>query len=132
MLEFAQLQCETLGPDRGPLRLRLAGRTRNGRRLMLDFAAVPAALAIPAQLTHAVVRVGDAAGGGAWQVGSDQGRFELGAARAFVHEDVSAIAATAVPPRTVPWQKRLFWRLVFALLATRAGRRWLQRRATRG
>jgi hypothetical protein len=64
-----------------------------------------------------------------WVIQADQGRFDLGAARLFVHEDVSALAAAAVPPRPVPLGKRLFWRAVFALLATRAGRRWLERRA---
>jgi hypothetical protein len=39
------------------------------------------------------------------------------------------LAAQAVPPRRVPLGKRVFWRAVFALLATRAGRRWLERRA---
>ena len=64
-----------------------------------------------------------------WTVLAEQGRFDLGPVQLFVHEDVSATAARAVPPRAVPLGKRLFWRAVFALLATRAGRRWLERRA---
>lgn len=145
------------GPSPGPgaLRWRLQGKTRDGRWLLLDFggdgfvaqpaaawpatplqpgataSTDPAPLPLPARLTRAVLEAIDDANGRRWQLQSDQGRFDLGAARLFVHEDVSAAAAIAVPPRVVPLGKRLFWRAVFALLATRSGRRWLERRAAR-
>jgi hypothetical protein len=144
-LAFDVLECQAIGRPStqapAPRRWRLQGRTADGRQLLLDVegAAAPAAggarigaagdgaavpLLLPARLTRATVASHP---GGFIQ--ADQGRFDLGAVRLFVHEDVSAQAALAVPPRPVPLGKRLFWRAVFALLATRAGRRWLERRA---
>jgi hypothetical protein len=128
---FDLLECQPLGAGQAPQRWRLAGRAADGRHLLLDVGgAVPAAM--PSRLTRARVApvappvAGEA--GRSWAIHADQGRFDLGTVRLFVHEDVSAQAAVAVPPRPVPLAKRLFWRAVFALLATRAGRRWLERR----
>jgi hypothetical protein len=143
---FDVLDCTSVAARSGPARWRLEGRVADGRRLLLDFAAeaplgvVAAGAAVPpslpSRLTRATVAptahaAADAAGEPRrnWMIQAEQGRFDLGAARLFFHEDVSALAAAAVPPRPVPLGKRLFWRAVFALLATRAGRRWLERRA---
>ncbi len=146
-LAFDVLEGESPGP--GALRWRLRGKSRDDRRLLLDFSAdgvvQPAALtpsglprlpaqapwSWPARLTGVVIEATDDAAGRHWQMQCDQGRFDFGAARVFVHEDMSAVAASAVPPRVVPLGKRLFWRAVFALLETRSGRRWLERRAER-
>jgi len=137
---FDVLDCTSVGAERAPWRWRLDGRTADGRRLLLDFdadaltgaggdpgaiAAVLPSRRLPLRLTRATVALTD----DAWVIQAEEGRFDLGAVRLFVHEDVSAQAAIAVPPRPVPLGKRLFWRVVFALLATRAGRRWLERRA---
>jgi len=154
-LTFDVLDCQAVGAGpveaRAPRRWRLHGRAADGRRLLLDVdadvapasapvvAAGPAAGRartgatdagaavapwLPPRLTRATVVPRDG-----WVIHAEQGHFDLGAVRLFVHEDVSAQAALAVPPRPVPLGKRLFWRAVFALLATRAGRRWLERRA---
>jgi hypothetical protein len=124
-----QLTTQATTQATAPRRWRLRGQAADGRRLWLDFdAREPAAGGgpplLPARLTRATV-----APQRGWSIHAEQGQFELGAVRLFVHEDVSAQAALAVPPRAVPLSKRLFWRAVFALLATRAGRRWLERRA---
>jgi hypothetical protein len=157
-LAFDVLDCQAVGPEpvegSAPRRWRLHGRAADGRRLLLDFyadaapapaparagAAGPAASRartgatdagaavsplLPPRLTRATVVPSEG-----WVIHAEQGHFDLGAVRLFVHEDVSAQAALAVPPRPVPLGKRLFWRAVFALLATRAGRRWLERRAS--
>ena len=119
---------------------RLQGRSADGRSLLLDLAGVTGTAA-PPQLLHAArLRRGAGASTGAgagigtaaaqaWSLESTEGRFDAGAARLFVHEDVAARAAAAIPPRAVPLGKRLMWRAVFALLATSFGRRWLARRA---
>jgi hypothetical protein len=44
------------------------------------------------------------------------------------HEDVRAAVAAAIPPRRVPWRKRLFWAAVLRLLASPRGRAWLATR----
>mgnify|MGYP000092787714 CR=1 FL=1 len=130
---FDALEVESAAPDTGPLRLRLRGEATDGRHWLLDFAAATPPLRAPARLTHAVVEAsGRAEAPALWQIQSDQGRFELGAVRAFIHQDVTRLAAAAVPPRPVPLGKRLFWRAVFVLLGMRAGRRWLERRAAGG
>jgi hypothetical protein len=140
-LAFDVLDCKSVGAGPAPRRWRLHGPAADGRRLLLDFdadaapaaggsriraagadAAVPPLL--PPRLTRASVTLADHA----WVIQAEQGRFVLGGVRLFVHEDVGAQAAVAVPPRPVPLGRRLFWRAVFALLATRAGRRWLERR----
>jgi hypothetical protein len=145
-LAFDVLDCQAVGrpsgQPRAPQHWRLHGRAADGRTLLLDFAAdaAPAAgqartaasgagAAVPPWLPPRLTRATVVSRDGGWAIHADQGRFDLGAVRLFVHEDVSVQAARAVPPRPVPLGKRLFWRAVFALLATRAGRRWLERRA---
>jgi len=133
---FDVLDCETVGPGRGPLRLRLRGRASDGRVLLLDLSGAALARLEPARLSRAIVAATDrATADGAsirtWHLQADEGRFEFGPAQLFVHEDVTAQATAAVPPRAVPLARHLLWRLVFLLLATRSGRRWLERRATR-
>lgn len=144
-LAFDVLDCQAVGRQslqaRAPRRWRLHGRAADGRRLLLDFDtdAAPAAggartgapgagAAVPPLLPPRLTRATVAPHHG-WAIHAEQGHFDLGAVRLFVHEDVSEQAALAVPPRPVPLGKRLFWSAVFALLATRAGRRWLERRA---
>ncbi len=125
----------------------MCGRVHDGRRLLFDLAADEAGAPVPTRLTQATVEsVASSAGPGAglfdgssdqstcehrarWQVQGDQGQFAFDAARLFIHEDFSRQAATIIPPRDVPFGKRLAWQLAFALLATSFGRRWLARRA---
>lgn len=108
---------------------RLQGRGPDGRNLLLDLAGVTTVATPPAAL-HDARLWRDAAGASpGWSIESSEGRLDAGAARLFVHEDVAALAASAIPPRPVPLGKRLMWRAVFTLLGTSFGRRWLARRA---
>lgn len=44
------------------------------------------------------------------------------------HEDVGTAIQAVIPPRPVPFGKRLFWRLVLWALQTSVGRNWIARR----
>jgi hypothetical protein len=46
-------------------------------------------------------------------------------------EDVRAAIEARIPPRRVPFARRLFWRLVFFLVRFSAGRALLSRLVTR-
>jgi len=124
---FASLTCEVAHPGGGPAWCRLVGRSRDDRSLLLDFAGGHAEPPLPPRL-EAVRIEPDPSDPARWQLSSAGGRYEISAARLFVHEDVAARAVIVIPPRPVPRAKRMFWRLVFVLLATPLGRRWLERR----
>jgi hypothetical protein len=102
-----------------PLGLTLTGLTRAhpGEPTTVSFATTEI-LALPPTLADAEVeRVAPAqyrirAGGREWL---------LAARVAEVHRDAGAPFYRALPPRPVPAGKRLFWRLVLALAASRAG-----------
>lgn len=125
---FESLACEVAHPGGGPAGCRLSGRSREDRLLLLDFEGGSVSPPPPARLEAVRVRP-DEADPARWLIEATQGRFHVTGARLFVHEDFSARAAAVIPPRPVPFAKRAFWRLVFALLATPFGRRWLERRA---
>lgn len=126
---FAALETEVTAAAQGPLRCRLRGRASDGRLLLFDCIGGELRRDLPARLTGASVEATDTAAGRSWRLRAEQGLFEIGMPRVFIHEDVTAQAIVAVPPRAVPLARRLLWRVVFPLLATRLGRRWLQRRA---
>ncbi len=46
----------------------------------------------------------------------------------LVHEDVRAVIEAVIPPRHVPWRKRLFWAVVLRILRSPRGRAWLATR----
>jgi hypothetical protein len=46
----------------------------------------------------------------------------------LVHEDVRAVIEAVIPPRRVPWRKRLFWAVVLRVLRSPRGRAWLATR----
>ncbi len=89
--------------------------------------AVPADL--PARLDTASVDCTEAeryrisAGGWTWVVA---------APRAYLHYDLSEAFYGALPPRRVPLGKRLLWRLLLAVAASRIGTSWLARRGRDG
>jgi hypothetical protein len=130
---FDAVACEVAHPGGGAPSARLVGRAPGAggpsgeRSLLLDFVGSLPSPPLPARLEAVRIEPEGAAGG--WRIDSAQGRFQVAPARLFVHEDVSVRAAAIIPPRPVPLAKRAFWRLVFALLATPFGRRWLERRA---
>jgi hypothetical protein len=113
------LQCRRSSAPQG---VTLIGRTSAGERVHLSLlGVVPPDL--PAQLEGAeVVRTSAehyriSSGGRAWTM----------TARWYLHIDLSAAFYAAVPPRSVPLGKRLFWRLVLAGARTRLAQGWLAR-----
>ncbi len=85
--------------------------------VMLAFsAAAPADL--PATLEDAVV---DHLGGGEYRIGAATGAWLISSPAVHVHRDIGAQFYRAIPPRPAPWVKRVFWRAVLALAASRAG-----------
>lgn len=89
--------------------------------LILTFIA-PTAAALPEHLTAATIR---ALGGHRYGITSASRDWIVEAASAHVHRDIGSAFYRAVPPRPTPLAKRLLWRVVLALAATRAGKRLL-------
>lgn len=63
--------------------------------------------------------------GQCFRIASPPREWLLWAHTVYVHRDVGAAFYQAVPPRTVPLMKRVFWWLVLALARRRTGRRVL-------
>ena len=42
-----------------------------------------------------------------------------------LHREIAAAFYRAIPPRRAPWSKRLFWRVVLGLVASKLGKRLL-------
>jgi hypothetical protein len=109
--------------DDGPLGLTLIGRTtdRPDEVATLAFAAsAPAGL--PEALEDATVEQVDA---GRYRIWSGKREWIFPARSAHLHREVSTIFYRAIAPRSVPWSKRLFWRVVLALAASSMGKRLL-------
>ncbi len=64
--------------------------------------------------------------GQCYRIASPPQQWRVWARTVYVHRDVTAAFCHAVPPRSVPWTKRLFWRLVLLLAGDRVGRRVLR------
>lgn len=115
----------------GPLGLILVGRTSQHRReeaVQIAFSC-PAPPDLPEALEDARVEfLGDnrhllTSGHGLG--GTERSWSLLGAAH--VHREVAAAFYKALPPRPVPWSKRLFWKVMLALASNPLGRRLLLR-----
>lgn len=108
----------------GPLGLILVGRTQDQPDEAVQMAfACPAPVDMPEALEDATVeRVRD----GEYRVNSGDRSWIL-LAPVHVHRDVAALFYKALPPRPVPWRKRLFWRLLLGLASRPLGRRLLLR-----
>jgi hypothetical protein len=103
----------------GPLGLSLSGSTGEhpGQRTVLAFStAAPAEF--PDTLDDAVV---EALGAHRYRIASARREWLIGASAVHLHRDVRDEFYRALPPRSVPLRRRLFWRLVLALAASRAG-----------
>jgi hypothetical protein len=105
----------------GPLGLILVGRTRERPEEAVQMAfACPAPADLPDALEDASVE----------QLGSRQYRLTSGDRSwtldgiAHVHREVATAFYKALPPRPVPLQKRLFWRVLLGLATNPVGR-WL-------
>jgi len=103
----------------GVLGLTLCGDTTEapGEATALAFgAAAPAGL--PETLLDPVVeRLAD----GQYRIASAASEWLIEARSVHLHRDIGAQFYRALPPRPAPWAKRLFWRVVLALAASRIG-----------
>lgn len=106
----------------GPLGLLLVGRTnQDGQEEAVQIAfSCPAPADLPAELEDATLEL----------LGSHQHRLSSGERSwslqgpVHIHREISSAFYKALPPRAVPWRKRLFWRLMLGLAANPLAR-WL-------
>lgn len=103
----------------GPLGLILIGRTtdRPQEGVQMVFACVPPA-DIPDALEDAVV---ERLGPRRYRLTSGDRSWMLDGT-AHLHREISSVFYKALPPRAVPFRKRLFWRVLLALAANPVGR----------
>ena len=106
--------------DEGPLGLTLIGRTtdRPDEIASLAFAAA-APPGLPEALEDATVEQVEA---GRYRIWSGNREWIFSARSAHLHREVASTFYRAISPRLVPWNKRLFWRIVLALAASRVGK----------
>ena len=104
-----------------PLGLTLVGAVDSDEVALLAFLG-NAPEDLPGRL--AAVRV-ERLGEAQYRIAADDRSWPVRASRIFLHRDVARAFYAALPPRKVPWRKRLLWRGVLAALATPLGRRWL-------
>lgn len=83
--------------------------------LAFSAAAVPN---LPDTLQDATV---EQLGGGQYRIVSAPHEWLINASVAHLHREIAAQFYRAIPPRPVPWRKRLFLRAVLTLAASRAG-----------
>jgi hypothetical protein len=84
-------------------------------------AAAPADL--PVTLQDVVV---DHLGGADYRIGAGQREWLISSPAVHLHRGIAAQFYRAIPPRPAPWTKRVFWRVVLSLAASRAGRALLR------
>jgi hypothetical protein len=108
----------------GPLGLILVGRTEDQPDEAVQIAfACPAPVDMPEALEDVLVeRLGPAE----YRVTSGDRSWTL-LAPMHLHREVSGPFYKALPPRPVPWRKRLFWRVLLGLASRPLGRRLLMR-----
>jgi hypothetical protein len=93
--------------------------------------AEPTALAFsgfaPADLPDTLVdaRV-EHLGGGQYRIAELARSWLIAASAVHLHREVAAQFYHAIPPRRAPWAKRMFWRTVLALGASRMGLKLLR------
>ena len=106
--------------DDGPLGLTLIGRTtdRPDEMATLAFAAA-APPGLPEALEDATVEQLDA---GRYRIWSDKREWIFPARSVHLHREVSTTFYRAIAPRLVPWNKRLFWRIVLSIASSRVGK----------
>jgi hypothetical protein len=109
----------------GPLGLVLVGRTLADERdesVQVAFSS-PAPDGLPEALEDPRV---ESLGNNQYRLASGDQSWTL-RGPIHVHREIAAAFYKAVPPRPVPWRKRLFWRVMLALAAHPLGRRLLLR-----
>jgi hypothetical protein len=113
----------------GPLGLILSGKTAHHPRELVHLSFAGAAPEdLPQSLDDvAVARVGEER----FSITSGARSWTLSARAAHLHREVAREFYQAVPAQPIRWTQRLFWRIVFVLAATSAGR-WLLGTRSRG
>lgn len=107
----------------GPLGLILVGRTQDRPDEPVQMAfACPAPADLPEALEDATV---ERLGARQYRISSGDRSWTVSAV-AHLHREVATAFYKALPPRPVPFRKRLFWRVLLGLAANPAGR-WLLR-----
>jgi hypothetical protein len=97
---------------------RSAGPAAAPTTLAFSAAASPELPELPERLQDAVI---ERVGSGQYRIRSAARAWLISASAAHLHHDVGVKFYTAIPPRAVPWRKRVFWSVVLALAATSAG-----------
>lgn len=110
--------------ESSPLGLTLSGRTAADELAHLAFLC-PAPSEFPAQLEAPTV---ERLSPQQFRISSGERSFLISAAQSYLHRDVSAQFRRAVPQRSAPLIKRLFWRMVLGAASHPLGRWWLARR----
>jgi hypothetical protein len=106
--------------DDGPLGLTLIGRTTDRPDEIATLAfATGAPPGLPEALEDATVEQVEA---GRYRIRSDVREWIFSARSAHLHREVASTFYRAISPRLVPWKKRLFWRIVLAVAASRVGK----------
>jgi hypothetical protein len=125
---------EAVATFRGPVRclpgaqllgLTLVGELAEtpGEPALLAFSA-PSGPVLPEQLSDLRVERVEP---GRYRLASGTREWFLSASAVHLQRDVGAAFYGAIPPRHVPWKKRVFWRVVLALAGSRRGLELLRR-----
>jgi hypothetical protein len=109
--------------DEGLLGLTLIGRTSDQPDELVSLALPAAApVGLPDVLEDAAVERVDA---NTVRISSGEREWTVGARTWHLHHEVSSLFYSAIPPRAAPWNKRVFWRLILALVGHPVGKRLL-------
>jgi hypothetical protein len=119
---------ERLARFRGPVSCARAGQApeltlrgstaeRPGEPTMLAF-SLAAPVDCAETLEGAVV---ERLGAGEFRITDATREWRIRAAAVHLHREIAVPFYRAIPPRPAPWHKRLFWRVVLVLAASRAG-----------
>jgi hypothetical protein len=106
-----------------PLGLTLVGWTSEHpeEKVSLAFSG-RAPQMLPEVLEDATV---DRLGEERYRISSGPREWVVEARAVHLHREIATAFYRAIPPRAVPWSKRLFWRLVLGMAASNWGRRLL-------
>jgi hypothetical protein len=106
--------------DDSPFGLTLIGRTidRSDEIATLAFVGT-APPGLPEALEDATV---EEIAAGQYRIWSGRREWLIPARSVHLHREVSATFYRAIEPRTVPWGKKLFWRIVLSMAASRFGK----------
>jgi hypothetical protein len=107
----------------GPLGLTLIGRTADHpeEKVSLAFAG-RAPETLPEVLEDPTVyRIDERR----YRIASTPREWLVEATGVHIHREVTTAFYRAIPPRTAPWSKRFFWRVVLALAGSSWGKRLL-------